>query len=175
MTPIDRALPDGTRVRLRLVRADDKARLAAGVQGLSARTRYQRFLAPIPGLTDKTLRYLTEIDNEDHLAWIAVDPDAPGEPALGVARYVRSGSDSTVAEIAAVVGDEVQGRGLGSLLLSLLAESAREHGIRTFHAVVLEENRGVRRLLERLGARGRLEQGVLEADVPVGAVHSPMP
>jgi GNAT superfamily N-acetyltransferase len=163
-------LRDGTRVRLRPVRPDDKERLAKGLERLSSRSRYLRFMGAVATLSEKTLRYLTEIDQANHLAWIALDPSSPGEPALGVARCVRVGEEPSVAEVAVAVADELQNRGLGSLLLELLAGSAREHGITTFRADVLRENLTVVHALQELGAAGKLEDGLLHVDMPVDEV-----
>ncbi len=74
-----------------------------------------------------------------------------GEPELGVARYIRLENDPTVAEVAVTVLDSHQGRGLGTLLLALLARSAREHGIETFRAYVLEDNTAMIRIVSDLG------------------------
>ena len=57
-------LRDGTRVRLRLIRPDDKALLHDGFERLSPASRYLRFLAPKAALSDDELRYLCEVDHE---------------------------------------------------------------------------------------------------------------
>jgi GNAT superfamily N-acetyltransferase len=165
-------LRDGKRVRVRPIAPEDKERLLAGVARLSMRSRYLRFLAPVPTLSEAMLRHLTEIDHVNHIAWLATDPDAPGEPALGVARCLRSAEDPTVAEVAVAVADDFQSRGLGALLLETLARSAAEQGIATFRANVLRENDRVVHALAELGARGELEAGVLHVAMSVADVEA---
>jgi GNAT superfamily N-acetyltransferase len=168
---VDCRLRDGTPVRVRPVRPEDKARIASGLEKLSSRSRYLRFLGAGAAPTEKTLRYLTEIDQVNHMAWIAVDPSVPGEPALGVARCVRVAGEPDVAEVAIVVGDPFQNRGLGSLLFELLAGSAKEHGIATFRASVLRENTKIVHALQELGASGAVDEGLLHVDMPVDEVR----
>jgi GNAT superfamily N-acetyltransferase len=159
-------LRDGSRVRLRQVRATDKARLRRGFQRLSEESRYRRFLGAMPMLTEGTVRYLTEIDHHDHEAIVALD-DASGE-GVGVVRYVRSGSPDT-AEVAVTVTDEWQGRGLGTLLLDVISARAREQGIGRFTALLLATNEEMLDLLERLGPVRVVDRecGTVEVEVPI--------
>jgi RimJ/RimL family protein N-acetyltransferase len=161
-------LRDGTRVLVRPIRPDDKDRLLAGFDELSPQSRYFRFHAPVAALDDTLLRYLTEIDYHDHMAWVAVDLDAPDNPGMGVARYIRLPAEPSVAEVAVTVVDRYQGRGLGTLLLGLLTESAVANGITTFRNYVLAENAAMLDLLDRLGAvRQELEADVYRVDLPL--------
>jgi RimJ/RimL family protein N-acetyltransferase len=161
-------LRDGATVLLRPIRPEDKGRLMDGFQRLSPESRYQRFMAAVAGLSESQLRRFTEIDYADHMAWIAVDPSTPDEPAVGVARYIRLPGQPTVAEVAVTVLDDYQGRGLGSLLLGLVSRSAAEHGIATFRAYALETNSAMIRILRDLGAAVQREDtGVLRLDVPL--------
>jgi GNAT superfamily N-acetyltransferase len=164
------ALPDGTRVRLRPVVPGDKAVLAEGFRRLSAASRYRRFMTPLEELDEGMLRQLTELDYVDHFAWLALLPDRPGEPPVGVARYVRLEEEPEVAEAAVTVIDEYQGRGIGTLLLEALGAVALENGIGTLRGFVLEENRDMRKVLEAVGARITHEApDLLRADVDVAA------
>lgn len=129
-------LSDGTVIKLREVRPDDKAAIAAGFEALSPESRYRRFFAGMNRLSATDLRYLTEVDHEDHEAVVAFDPE--GGP-VGVARYVRT-DDPEEAEVAVAVVDAWQGRGAATALLERLTERARENGIERFVASVLEEN-----------------------------------
>jgi GNAT superfamily N-acetyltransferase len=161
-------LPDGTRVRLSPVVPGDKAVLAEGFRRLSAASRYRRFMTPLEELDEGMLRQLTEIDYVDHFAWLALLADRPGEPAVGVARYVRLDEEPEVAEAAVTVADEYQGRGIGTLLLEALGAVALENGIGTLRGYVLEENRDMREVLEAVGARITHEApDLLRADVDV--------
>lgn len=156
------------RLLFRPLRSDDKERIRAGLAQLSPESRYRRFFRHIDHLSDKDLAYLTEIDGENHVAWIAVFPDEPGEPGVGIARWIRIAVEPDVAEAAVTVIDAYQNNGIGKTLLWLIARSARQKGIRAFRAWVQGENRVVLNVLQGFGAGpGRWESGVLEVDVPL--------
>jgi GNAT superfamily N-acetyltransferase len=106
---------------------------------LSPESRYRRFLAPMPEMTEATVRYLTEIDHHKHEAMIALDEQTGEE--MGVARYVRDPDHPDVAEVAVTVIDDWQGRGLGTLLLEVISARARAEGITRFTALMLATNR----------------------------------
>lgn len=172
--PQRHALRDGSLVELRRLRPHDKARLAAAFDGLSATSRYRRFHSPIARLSPRHLRYLTEVDQQDHLAWGAVDPTVEGEPGVGVARCVRLSGEPTVAEAAVTVVDPWHGRGLGALLLHVLAEDARRHGIVMFRGYVLPDNTPMRALVEQAGGVATVtEGGLLSIDLPLPTAPPP--
>ena len=101
--------------------------------------------SPKGPLSETELRYLTEVDFTDHVAYVAVRPEAPGV-LVGVARWVRLRDDPEVAEIAFVVADDLQRQGLGTILAETLAAAARERGVRRFVATMLPDNLGAHRL-----------------------------
>lgn len=161
-------LDDGSRVLIRRIRPDDKQLLQQGMQELSSKSRYRRFMGAKKRLSAAELSYLTEVDHVDHRAWIAVDPAAPGQSGFGVARWVRLPDEPRVAEAAITVVDSLQGRGLGTLLLRVLAVSARERGIDAFRAYVLAENTAMLHLLARYEPVARSAGGsVLLIDLPI--------
>lgn len=148
-------LRDGSRILIRPIEPDDRARLAEGFERLSPESRYRRFFAPMNELGGRYLDYLTRVDHHDHEALVAVDPQT-GRGA-GVARYVRIADDA--AEPAIAVADEWQGRGVASRLLDALADRAREEGITRFEAPVLAGNHEAIAVLERLGTSTRRAEG----------------
>lgn len=161
-------LRDGTRALIRPIRPEDKEKLEAGLALLSPRSRYLRFHQVIDHLTEEQLRYFTEIDHRDHMAWVAIDEDRPEAPGMGVARYIRLTEDPTIAEAALTVLDEYQGRGLGTVLLAVLGESAVASGIRTFRNYVLGQNRAMLEMFQELGADVAEEPfGVYRVDYPL--------
>lgn len=166
------ALRDGSRVLVRAVDPSDKELIRAGFDRLGAESRYRRFLTPTSQLTASMLRYLTEVDHHDHEALVALDPDS-GEGA-GIARFIRT-SDPRKAEVAVTVVDNWQGRGVGTVLLELLAERAREEGVTTFSAYMLAANREMIDLLRRLGSMHVVERegSVIEAEaeLPPKGLH----
>ena len=131
----------------------------------------RRFLVAKPRFSSGELRYLTEVDGHDHLAIVATLADDP-EAIVGVARCVRLPEAPDTAEFAIVVGDELQGRGLGTLLARTLAHAARAAGIRRFAATMLPENDAVRRLMAAITDAAELEQlgdGLREVVVDLAA------
>ncbi len=143
-------LPDGAPVQIRPIRPDDKRLLSDGLRRLSAESVQRRFLTPKRSFSSSELRYLTEINAVDHLALVAEDPTEPGRGLLAVGRFVRLAEDPEAAEIAIVVGDDWQGRGLGSLLGRHLAHAARNRGIERFTATMAADNRPAHRLMAKL-------------------------
>jgi RimJ/RimL family protein N-acetyltransferase len=165
-------LRDGTPVLLRVVRPEDRERLREGFGRLSSESRYLRFMGRKTALSEAELTALTTLDGEDRFAIGAARPGPDGEPGegLGVARFVRVPGEPDVAEAAITVVDEVQRRGLGSLLLRRLAAAARERGVRRFRGEILLRNDPMRRLLEEhLGA------SVTELDKDVLRVQMELP
>jgi len=168
--PINVRLKDGTAVLLRPVLPEDRQGLENGLLLMSAESRYQWFFSSMARLSEKQLRYFSEADQENHVAWIAVDPSTAGLPGLGIARFVRYRDQPMIAEVAFAVIDAYQGRGLGSTLLATLYLVAQARGIETFRAVVLVANGPVADWLRPLGASGKVSSGgVVGLDLP----HSP--
>ncbi len=167
-----RHLADGTAVRLRLLRPDDREKLLAGFAELSDASRYTRFFTAMPDLSDRMLERLLHTDERDHLAIAAEAGDVPSAsaPGYGVARFIRLEETPDVAEAAVVVIDRMQRRGLGKLLLARLAVAARERGITRFRAEVLRTNRAVVALLDDLHVDGHPR-----FDGPVGIYELALP
>lgn len=146
-------LADGARLMIRPIRPDDKPLLAEGFSRLSLESRFLRFFSPLDHLSDAQLRYFTEIDYDDHFAFVAsvATPDNP-EFGVGVARYIRFDADPTVAEAAVAVADDFHRRGIGSVLLEALAAVALTRGVTAFHLLVRSDNHAMIAATEALGA-----------------------
>ena len=150
-------LRDGSRIRVRQGSRSDRDLLLRGFDRLSEESRYRRFLGPTPELRDEMLRFLLDVDHHDHEAIVAVE-DETGD-GLGVARYVRLGDETDVAELAITVVDDWQHRGLGTLLLEVIGARAREEGITTFSALMLATNREMLEILEHAGPMEIVDSG----------------
>jgi len=164
------ALRDGSHVRVRQGHRYDKELLLRGFERLSPESRYRRFLAPMPELTEAMVHYLTEVDHHDHEAIIALDEET-GE-GIGVVRYVRSTERPDVAEVAVTVIDDWQRRGLGTLLLEVVSARAREERITTFTALMLASNQEMMEVLNSLGPVRIVDRdaGTVEIEMPIPAV-----
>ncbi len=136
-------LPDGTLVTLRSIRPSDLEGMRRAFDGLSPTTRYLRFHAHLSELPDRAWHYLTHVDGHDHVALVA----RVAGRIVGVARFIRLADALDGAEIAFVVADAFQRRGLGRLLRSALLVEAGRRGITWFQAAVLPGSAGIRQLL----------------------------
>jgi protein lysine acetyltransferase len=149
ITPIPVPLRDGTELHLRPVLPGDNERTAHGPVEFSSDTLYRRFQSPrTPGKS--LMRYLFEVDYIDHFVWVMTD--GPDGPVVADARFVRDEHDPTTAEIAFIVGDAYQGRGIGTFLMGALAVAAGYDGVQRFTARVLAENYPMRTILDRFAA-----------------------
>nr|WP_232072534.1 GNAT family N-acetyltransferase [Phytohabitans flavus] len=161
----DVLLSDGTTVHLRQIRPEDAAGIVAMHSRFSERTRYLRYFSPYPRIPERDLRRFV---NVDHLAREAFVVEA-GERILAVGRYERLGPEAVDAEVAFVVEDAYQGRGIGSVLLEHLAAAAREAGLRRFVAEVLPENSAMLRVFADAGyqVQRQYADGVVHLTFPI--------
>ena len=122
---------------------------------MSERSRFLRFFTPLPTLTDEWVKRLSDLDHRTHRAWVAFDPDAAEVPppglGVGVARLIELSDDPTTAEAAIVVTDDYQGRGVGRLLLEIVAGTAAVSGYTTLVTEILRENTAMLALVRSLG------------------------
>jgi len=130
-------LADGATVDVEPMRDTDVARLDRFHHTLSGETIRSRFFRVHPELTDEELHLFTHVDHVDREALVAVHE---GE-IVGVARFDRLDDDHDEAEVAFVVSDAWQGRGLGTVLFERLLARAVEVGITRFIADTLFLNR----------------------------------
>ena len=142
-------LRDGSRLTIRPIRAGDKAELNAGLGRLSEATVHKRFLSSKTRFSATELRYLTEVDGRHHAALVAEEREPPHR-IVAVARYVELPGEPGTADVAIVIGDPLQGQGLGTVLAAHLAEEAARNGIRRFSATMLGDNRAAHRLMAHL-------------------------
>jgi len=157
-------LQDGTQVLLRPVIPDDRERIQNGMAALSSESRYFRFFTSAGRLSDQQLHYFSEVDQSNHVAWIALDSGNPKHPGLGVTRFTRIYEEPTTAEMAFVVIDACQRRGLGTILLAVLYLVAEARGVQVLRAIVLDENTKVSNWLRSLGAKGSCKRGEYRLD-----------
>jgi RimJ/RimL family protein N-acetyltransferase len=155
---------------IRPIRPDDKDAVVAGLGRLSERSVYQRFLSPKPRLTASELTYLTEVDFTDHYALVTVLARSP-DVIVGVGRWVRDAEDPTQAEVAIVIADDLQSRGVGTALGSQLAAAAVERGVLRVTATMLPSNVAAHRLFAKISreVETRLEGGVDELSARLAA------
>ena len=162
-------LADGTAVILRPVACSDREYFRVGFRSMSPGSRYYRFFAYVPGLSDTQLQYFTEVDQINHVAWVAMAAERTLDAGLGVARFVRIREQPEIAEFSFAVIDSMQRQGLGRALLAVLHLLAAESGVKVLRATCLPENERVVTWLCRLGAEYRgYSEGTFELDLHVG-------
>ncbi|CAM5516614.1 bifunctional acetate--CoA ligase family protein/GNAT family N-acetyltransferase [Streptomyces fumanus] len=139
----DVVLRDGGTARVRPITVDDAERLVSFYEQVSDESKYYRFFAPYPRLSAKDVHRFTHHDFVDRVGLAAT----VGGEFIATVRYDRIGADGTPAtapadeaEVAFLVQDAHQGRGVASALLEHIAAVARERGIRRFAAEVLPAN-----------------------------------
>ena len=150
MSVVLKRLPDGASILIRPIRADDKRMLEDGLRQLSDESVHRRFLSPKRSFSRTELRYLTEVDGRDHVALVAEYPGHPVRRLIAVGRFVRLHDDPEAADVAIVVADDWQRRGVGTTLSDQLAADARRLGIRRFTATMASDNVPAHRLMMKL-------------------------
>src|SRR6478672_1799461 len=166
----DVVLRDGSTLRLRPTTTADETSLLAFFDRLSAETRHLRFQGGVridAGLIAPFLRS----DGTETLSLVAELADPDGSPRIvALGTFVRL-RDPTRAEVAFVVADELQRRGIGSRLLERLAVHARRRGIERFVAQVLPENGAMLRVFGDTGfeVQRRYVDGVVEVEFELAA------
>lgn len=160
-------LRDDELVDFRPVKQNDKETIQKGMLALSSKSRYFRFFSPILKLSDAQLYNFTEIDQQNHVAWIALAHNEPEDRGLGIARFIRIQNQPEIAEFGMVVIDSYQQRGLGTILLAVLNRMASINGIEILRGYVLADNTVMSNWLGRLGAVGVYENGVYQMDLSV--------
>jgi acetate---CoA ligase (ADP-forming) len=167
----DGVLRDGTSVRIRAIRPDDRAELARGFAVLSPEAVYFRFFRAKDRLTEAELTQFTEQDFVRSAALVATLRVGDEERIIATARYAVTDDAPEPphrAEVAFTVGDAFQGRGLGTLLLEHLIVLARANGIIEFEADVLGENNRMLNVFAKSGLRVKrsLADGVFHVTFP---------
>lgn len=146
-------LRDGTPSLIRAIRPDDKQHLLEGFHRLRGRSIYFRFFSAKKGLTEKELKFYTEVDFERHVAIVSTINCDAKEQIIGVGRYIEISDNDRerVAEVAFAVDDEHQNLGVGTILFEYLVSIAQNNGITSLEADVLLENRNMLDIFKHSG------------------------
>ena len=165
-------LADGLAVELAPMRSSDGPRLLRFHETLSDRTTYLRFFTVHPHLSSSEVDHFVRVDHRDREAVVAT---AGGE-LVAVGRFDRL-DDRTEAEVALLVADAFQGRGLGRVLFDRLVGRARDVGIERFVADVLPDNHRMLHLFRHTGLpiRRRFDAGVVHLVLDLPAADRPVP
>ena len=150
---VEETLKNGTAVRIRGVRADDKKRISEAFRNLETESIYKRFFQYKKALTDEELKAATEVDFENEVALMVTIGEKETETIIGAGRYVAfdAAGAQRSAEVAFMVEEDYHGQGIAGLLLRHLAYIARQKGVSQFEAEVLSENRAMLGVFSRSG------------------------
>ena len=161
----DVLLADGSTVHVRPINPDDADRVVALHSRFSERTRYLRYFSPYPRIPARDLARFVTVDHHDREALVV----SLGDDLIAIGRYERLGDASPDAEVAFVVEDAHQRRGIGSMLLEHLADAARAVGITRFVAEVLPQNAAMQSVFAKIGFQLSREyaDGVMHLTFPI--------
>ena len=141
-------LRDGTQVNFRPIHPTDEARVKELFYALSEQTVYYRYSAHLTRLPSKQVRDFVYIDHRNEVAIVGTVPEANGEQIIAVGRYYLD-AKTNCAEVAFVVRDQWQNRGIGKFLLKYLIQIAKRNGIAGFTAQVLKQNKPMQIVLNQ--------------------------
>ena len=152
-------LRGGGEYTIRPIHPDDAQMLQDLVHGLSAESRYYRFVSSMTELPPAMLSRLTLIDYDREMALVAIHrtrsvnnegETVETERIVGVSRYITN-PDKSSCEFSLVVADDFNGKGLGSRLMLSIMEEARDKGLTEIEGLVLANNSGMLKLMKGLG------------------------
>lgn len=144
-------LRDGSSVDIRALRPEDEADMLAAIEQTGAQSLQRRFFVMKRHFSDKERAYFMNIDFKNHMAIIALADDAGRKAIVGGGRYIVF--EPGRAEMAFVVIDAWQGRGVGSILMRHLTKIAGDAGLQELTAEVLPENAAMLKVFRKFGFR----------------------
>ena len=144
-------LRDGRQIEIRALRREDEADMLAAVGQTSAQSLQRRFFVMKRHFSDKERAFFMDIDFKDHVAIVAVADEGSRKVIVGGGRYIVF--EPGRAEMAFVVIDTWQGRGVGSILMRHLIKIANVAGLSELTAEVLPENAAMLKGFGKFGFR----------------------
>jgi acyl-CoA hydrolase/RimJ/RimL family protein N-acetyltransferase len=154
-------LEDGSQINFRPVHLTDEPRMRDILYALSRETLYYRFMTHSPRFGHKQIQNFVYIDHRKDVAIVGTVPEAHGEEIVAMGRYYLD-QKSNRAEVAFVIRDEWQNRGIGTFLFRHLVTIAKRNGISGFSAEVLKDNKRMQAIFLHCGftVQSRLEEDV---------------
>ncbi|MHC5143240.1 MAG: GNAT family N-acetyltransferase, partial [Planctomycetota bacterium] len=150
-------LKNGTEIFFRPVKPTDESALSEMLYSLSTDSVKKRYFTHTKTFPHKDVQKLTNIDYDQNLAIVAVVPGPEGtEEIVAIAQYFLD-PKTQVAEVAFIVQDEWQDKGMGAVLLDYLTTTAKDHGVKTSYATVLPINKAMLSIFYNSGYSVRTE------------------
>lgn len=147
-------LADGTQIFFRAIHPTDEPRIRNLFYNLSQETIYYRFMQHMQTIPRKQILDMTYIDPRTEVAILAYLPEAHGEEVVAIGRYYLD-TKTNRAEVAFVVQDRWQRKGIGTFMLNHLIKIARRNGISGFTAEVLRTNRPMQAVFNKANCKVR--------------------
>ncbi len=139
---------DGTQVNFRPIHPTDEPRMKDLFYALSQQTIYYRFMSRTKRIPRKQIRDFVYVNHRSEIAIVGTVPEAYGEEIVAIGRYYLD-EKTNLAEVAFVVRDAWQNKGIGGFLFKYLSSIARQNGITGFTAEVLRENTAMQKVFRK--------------------------
>lgn len=150
-------LKDGSEILFRPVKPTDEEALSEMLYSLSEESVRKRFFTRTQAFPHRHVQQITNIDYEQNLAIVAVVPGPAGEDQIvGIAQYFLD-PKTQAAEVAFIVQDDWQAKGMGTLLMQYLAQIAMQRGVKRFEARVLPDNKPMLAVFQNSGLPMQME------------------
>lgn len=149
-------LRDGTEIFFRPIKPTDEPALSEMLYSLSEQSVRTRYMTRTVAFPHKDVQQLTNIDYRHDLAIVGVVPGPGGEDIVAIAQYYLD-PKTQAAEVAFLVQDEWQAKGMGTFLLDYITQIAQQRGVKRFYAKVLPDNRPMLAIFQNTGYRVNVE------------------
>lgn len=149
-------LKDGIEIFFRPVKPTDETALSEMLYSLSDSSVQMRYMAQTVGFPHKDVQQLTNIDYSQDISIVGIVPSVSGEQIVAIAQYYLD-PKAQAAEVAFLVQDEWQQKGLGTFLLAYLTQIAKQRGVKRFYAKVLPTNKPMLAIFHNSGYKVKTE------------------
>lgn len=149
-------LRDGTEIFFRPIKPVDETPLSEMLYSLSEESVRTRYMTRTMAFPHEKVQQFTNIDYKDNLAIVGVVPGVGGEDIVAIAQYYLD-PKTQAAEVAFLVQDEWQQKGMGTFLLEYITQVARQRGVKRFYAKVMPDNRSMLAIFQNSGYRVNVE------------------
>ncbi|MHC5061306.1 MAG: GNAT family N-acetyltransferase [Planctomycetota bacterium] len=149
-------LKDGTEIFFRPVKPTDETALSEMLYSLSGSSVQTRYMAQTVGFPHRDVQKLTNVNYSQDISIVGTVPSVSGEQVVAIAQYYLD-PRTQAAEVAFLVQDEWQQKGLGTFLLEYLAQIARQRGVKHFYAKVLPTNKPMLAIFHNSGYKVKTE------------------
>jgi acyl-CoA hydrolase/RimJ/RimL family protein N-acetyltransferase len=149
-------LNDGTEIFFRPVKPTDESSISEMLYSLSEASVQKRYMSRTVAFPHKDVQQLANIDYKNDLAIVGVVPSVTGDEIVAIGEYFLDPKHGH-AEVAFIVQDEWQQKGMGTLLLKFLSEIAKKGDVKSFHAKVLQQNKAMLAVFHNSGYNVKTE------------------